>query len=350
MLIDIERHTRRMIGLLGIATLFGILFVPISSAQVSSNAERELEITERLIDRAADAVREAGSVIGYQHLERAVELQRGARDAYREGTHRRASTLTLMAREQAKKAIGAIQMSDENSSLVSREIERTDDVLKKAHDQVRESNDQNAVSLLERASKTQTDGKEFFRGNRLKIALKATLKARDTAKKAIEIAGRQPNQTNRLRREIDRTDDLIAKALERATQLESNGQVHMLLENARASQLIARERFESGDHQSALNQTTRARDVAKQALAKMETDVQPERIEKLLQQNDRLIENLRDRLHDSPNANASELIDVAVGHQSRAKEALSSGKHNVSIVEAKAARDLAERARDMMEK
>jgi len=257
-----------MIRLLGIAILFGILSVPMSSAQMSSNTERELEITDRLIERAADAVREAGSIIGSQHLDRAVELQHGARNAFRSGTHRRASTLTLMAREQAKRAIGSIQMSNENSSLVRRAIERTDDVLKKAHDQVRESKNQNAVSLLERASKTQADGKEFFRGNRLKIALKATLKARDTARKAINVAGQQSGQTNRLRREIDRTDDLIAKAMERATQLKSNGQVHMRLENARASQLIARERFESGNYQNALNQTTKAREAAKQALAK----------------------------------------------------------------------------------
>jgi hypothetical protein len=264
--------------------------------------------------------------------------------------NRRASTLTFMAREQAKKAIGAIQMADQNSNIVRREIERTDDVLSNAQDLIRESQSQKAGSLLEQAVRTQTEGKEFLHGNRLKIALKATLKARETARKATDIAGIKSDRASQLHREIDRTDELIAKAAQRADELGVDGQVHRLLDNAREAQQLAKTQFEVLNYKIALKQTNKARESAKEALSKMESDLQPDRIDKMIQQNDHLVENVREMLRENKNAKASEFIDVATDHQRRAKDALANGKDDIAIVEAKAARELAERARDMVNK
>jgi hypothetical protein len=348
MLIDTQKHRKRIAELASILALISILIVPAAMAQMSNNVERELETTDRLIDRATEAVREAGSIIGQQHLDRAVVLQRKAHESHRSGMYRRASTLTIMAREQAKKAIGAIQLADRNSGIVRREIERTDDLLNNAQDLIRDSQSQKTASLLEQAIKTQTEGKEFFHGNRLKIALKATLKARETARKAIDIAGIRSDQASQLQREISRTDELIARAAERADELGVDGQVHVLLDNARQAQQIAKERLEALNYRIALSQTKKARESAKEALSKMESDVQPERIDKMLQQNDRLVESVREMLREHPNAKASELVDVAANHLRKAKEALAKGKDDIAIVEAKAARDLAERARNMV--
>jgi len=348
MFIDTRTYAKRVLGLAIILTFVSIMISPAAVAQMGNTVDRELETTDRLIERATEAVREAGSIIGEQHLERAIALQSNARGAHRSGMYRRASTLTFMAREQAKKAIGAIQLADQNSNIVRREIERTDDVLNNSQDIIRDSQSEKAASLMEQAMKTQTEGKEFLHRNRLKIALKATLKARETARKAIDLAGIRSDQTGQLQKEIGRTDELIARAAERAEELGVDGQIHMLLENARKSQEYARERYEARSYQTALKQTNNARERAKEALSKMESDVQPARIEKMIEQNDQLVETVREMLREGPNAKASELIDVASDHQKKAKDALAKGKDDIAIVEAKAARELAERAREMI--
>lgn len=347
MILDIERKLSRSFTLIIISVFFAILFFTTASGQSRDQITGDLEGTDRIIERADEVVKETGSEIGLSYLEHAREVQARAWEAYRGERYGMSRKLTFAAREQAMKAIGAVQVSDYNSATVGRQIERTDDVLKRARDKAGRTGSQKAVSLLESAIKTQIEAKEFFRGNRLRIALKATLKARESAARAVDVAGSDRYNAYLVERELHRTDELIAKAVEMAEELGSNGPIHGILENAREMQSQAYLSFRSDNMRAAMNKTSRARDIARKALKRMERDFQPERIERFLHHNDRLISGVSEVLSEVPNADAERLLEIAIEHQETASAAFSRGDLQTAIVEAKAARELVNKAQNL---
>ncbi len=333
-------------GLVVAVAAFAVLLLSTSAFGQSRDQVRgDLEKTDRLIERAEEVVKETGSVAGEGYLEHARELQFRAWEAFRGNSFGQTRMLTLAAREQAMKAIGAVQVSDYNSSTVRRQMDQTDDVLTRARDRIGSSTNQTAISLLEMANDIQAEAKEFLRGNSLKIALKATLKARETANRAVDMEGNSLKVEN----ELGRTDELVDKVWTRARELGSNGSVRSALERAESIQLTAHEEFRSGNLRAAMTRTLRAREQSKKALKLMEKDYQPERIERFLEQTGKLISGLRERLLETPNAEAAGLIEVAVEHQNRAMGAYSAGDLETAMVEAKAARELADRAQELIE-
>jgi hypothetical protein len=298
-----------------------------------------------LIERAEEIVGETGSLIGERYLEHARELQARAWEAYRGQNYSSTRKLTLAAREQALKAIGAVQVADYNISTVRRQIDQTDELLKRARDEVGIARNQQVLSLLETARKIQIEAKEFFRSNNLKIALKATLRARETANRAADMADNSLAAED----ELHRTDDLIAKAADRAKALGSNGRIQDMLDDAETIQAEAYEKLTSGRLRAAVRQTLRVRDLTKKALRQMEEDIQPERIERFLLQTERMISEVADVLAESPDDTAAGLLEIAEEHHRRATEAFSEGDTQTAIVEAKAARELITKARNMVQ-
>lgn len=315
-------------------------------AQQNSKLKSELEKTDQIILRATDAVREAGSAIGKQHVERAKDIQVQAKDRYRLGMLSSSLKLTLNAREQAEKAVTAIRASNENSNTVRREIERTEEALNRAHDKIHSSGSARAESLFDQAVQTQSDAKEFFRGNRLRMALKATLTARDYGRRAVELAGSREDNTSRVEREIERTADLIEKARTRIDGLQNREQAEETL--ARAADLLdnARMELKAGNLRLAAGQTLKARNAAMMVLQLADGAVRPERIEKLLEKNDRLIEDIRESLEQPVDPTIKALFDVAVDHQMTARQAFADGNFEGAVVEAKAALSLLNKVLD----
>ena len=347
MILDIERKLSKSFALTIVSVFFAILFFTNASGQSRDQVTGDLEETDRIIERADEIVKETGSEIGLSYLEHARELQARAWEAHRGGAYGMSRKLTFAAREQAQKAIGAVQVSDYNGATVGRQIERTDDVLKRAQDKVGLTGSRKASSLLESAIKTQIEAREFFRGNRLRIALKATLKARESAARSIEIAGADRFNAYSVEREFHRTDELIAKATDMAEELGSNGAIRGLLENAREMQSQAYMSFRSDNMRAAMNETSRAREITRKALKRMEKDFQPERIERFLHHNDRLISEVSEVLSEIPDAEAEKLLETAIEHQETANAAFSRGDLQTAIVEAKAARELVNKAKSL---
>ncbi len=342
-----EALHKRKIGVLIAAIFLAVLFFSTASAQFASDLIRELEKTDQLIERAADATRKAGSIMANQHLDQAVRLQVEAKDSFRRGMFRKSYKLTMYARDQVNRSVAILKSSERNDAIVRRALERTNEILARADEAITESGSLKAASLYETSRKTQAEAMEFFRGNRLRIAFKATLKARDIARRAIAAANSNIDNEGRARRELDKTDDLISKAREQSIRLGANGNVSQLLTNAEDIQLRAWESLATGKFRVSLKQTMNARDVTKRALGIMERSSQPDRIETLLKQNQRLIDRLRDVLSDTPDSRASDILETAIAHQENATLAFRSNNLQTSMVEAKAARDLILKAESM---
>ncbi len=317
-------------------------------AQSRDKVEDELEKTENVIERAQEAVRESGSAIAEQHLNNALKLQTAAWDRYRSNRLIQAANLTRNAREQAMKAIGIVQSADQNNQMVRREIERTDELIRKSEERVRVSRNEKAYSLIESAQKTQTEAREFFRSNRIKIALTVTMNARETARKAFELADAIENSQDRLERELDRTEQFIRKARETAAEMEVGDNTEVLLQRAEEIQGRARAEFGAKQFGIALERTKQARELALNALKLMEQEIQPERLRRFLEKTDKEIERLRTKLSQNPKAQGERLLDAAVQHQESARAALAANDLRRAVVEAKAARELVAKAIDLI--
>lgn len=328
-----------------VVVLTGILPLATALCQGRDQVRGDLERTDELIERATEVVKETGSVIGERYLERARELQARAWESYRGERYGMTRELTEAARDQALKAIGAVQVSDYNLSTVRREIDRTDELLRRVRDRTAASNNEQIVSLLENAVRIQIEAREFFRGNRFKIALKATLKARETASRASRMA----DNSLVVERELRRTEKLIEKATEAAEDLGSNGAVNDMLRNAQELQSAADQEFRSGNLRAAMSKTQRARDLTRQALQRIEKNLQPNRIGGFLDHTEELIREVEDILSQSPNGEAERLLEAAIDHQKKATEAYSEGNLQTAIVEARAARELVNKAIDLIE-
>ncbi|MCK4427375.1 MAG: hypothetical protein KAW16_02710 [candidate division Zixibacteria bacterium] len=175
-------------------------------AQIREEVEKELDRTDRVIERAKEAVAESRNPKAQYLLKLAMDLQGRAKEAFGGERFWLAAKLTLRAREKAFEAIGVTKRSEENENLVLKAIERTDRIIAKAKEKIFLTDNQRAFSLLEVTIRNQQRAKEFYHEHKLKVALKLTLKARESAQKSIELA-EQKNKLERFaRKELDRTD------------------------------------------------------------------------------------------------------------------------------------------------
>lgn len=318
-------------------------------AQIRWEVEKELDRTDRVIERAKEAVAESRNPKAQYLLKLAMDLQGKAKEAFDGERFWLAAKLTLRAREKAFEAIGVTKRSEENENLVLKAIERTDQIIAKAKEKVFLADNQRAFSLLEVAIRNQQRAKEFYHEHKLKVALKLTLKARESAKKSIELA-EQKNKLERFaRKELERTDKLIHKASPvikgsgnpRAQDFFGKG----VDRQERTKDLFRQKRFES-----AIKNTQKARDFVLKALKIVEENPTPKMVEKVIRRNDDLINKVRPQIRTSGNQEAIELFEDGLSHQEKAKKYLEDGKLKAALAQAKVARRLITKAFDMIDK
>lgn len=315
-------------------------------AQIREEVEKELDRTDRVIERAKEAVAESRNPKAQYLLKLAMDLQGRAKEAFGGERFWLAAKLTLRAREKAFEAIGVTKRSEENENLVLKAIERTDRIIAKAKEKIFLTDNQRAFSLLEVTIRNQQRAKEFYHEHKLKVALKLTLKARESAQKSIELA-EQKNKLERFaRKELDRTDKLIHKA---SPIIKESGSLRAqdLLDKGVNLQDKARDLFGQKRFKVAIKNTQKARDFVLKALKIVEENPTPRMVEKAIERNDDLINNLGPQIRASGNQEAIDLFENGLSHQKKAKQYLEDGKLKAALAQAKVARRLIIKAFDM---
>lgn len=155
------------------------------SASVVSVA-RELERTDRLIDRVEEVVRESRNAEAIRLLARANEVQATAHNEYREGHPRLALAATKEARALASRAHSLVR-GPIDAAGVEKTLTETNRILAQARDVVRDSGDDRAMRLLEKAQEHQARALEHFRESELRRALAETRVARSLARRAVRL-------------------------------------------------------------------------------------------------------------------------------------------------------------------
>lgn len=199
-------------------SLFLILLLVVSGfsqLQAQTGQERlerlrlELEQTDELIRRAEEAVSSSSSSTGKIALEKASQLQKLAWDGFYKRTdfgYKEAAMYTRKARELAQWAISASHTGDSIERLRI-ELERTDELIRRAEEAVRSSNSPSGKLALEQAKRIQGQAWSAFRDGNYDLAILLTPKARELAQRAIGAS-----------RSTEENEDIVLRKLERTTE------------------------------------------------------------------------------------------------------------------------------------
>ncbi len=153
---------------------------------------RELERTQRLLDRAAPVIRQSGNQRALQLLEHAIASQDRARRALDDRRPLLAVRHTREARGQAQRALGMAE-GPIDLELARRAIQQTDQLITRVEPEVREAGIERALELLEKGLERQVKARELLDQERLNASLAQTRVARRLVNEALDMV-RRSNQ------------------------------------------------------------------------------------------------------------------------------------------------------------
>lgn len=226
---------------------------------------------------------------------------------------------------------------------VRAELERTDEMLRDAGEPVRRSGIAAAVERLDEAGRVQDLAWGDWRGNRLRMAVGRTVRARELVRQAVELARFDPE---RVRTEVRRTRERMNEA-KPAVARANVPRALELWRIAEGEQQTAERSLEAQRWLLALKFTKAARDHALAAWRLVERSASPERVERLVERVGALIDRVSPAVRSSGNARAVGLLDRAAGWLIDARAALARRDPLPALKRALAARDLALRAWEM---
>jgi flagellin-specific chaperone FliS len=149
---------------------------------------RELDRTDRLIDKARPLIEQSGHEKAQTLLDRGVEAQIRAREFFDQGKYKVAHQLTLKARELVVRALGMVEgpIAPERVRMA---IGATDDLMERVRPIIMESQNREAVTLFLSAGNHQDKAKGLLAAQQYKLALAQTKIARRLVDKALELLG-----------------------------------------------------------------------------------------------------------------------------------------------------------------
>ncbi|MBN2542855.1 hypothetical protein JXI42_08285 [bacterium] len=342
--------------LIGLAVLF--IFPVYSFADGPERVERELGMTDAVIERVTGVVEESGCEEAIELLDDAMELQNDAYELFEEEAYDEAMRLTRQAREMASNAARlAERYMDPPDSLdmeryiehVERFLDQNAEMIDRIGPVVSESGNEEVEELFERGVELQNEAMEAFEGEEYGVAFRLANQARLLIVRAGRMVEGDHDIEDKARRELERTEHLIEEVRdvimdsgnESATDLFNHGvEMH---ENAVAM-------FEEGNYREAIRLTREAAMLIKRAY-RMVTGgaVDPERVAEILERVDELIARAEPIIMESAHEEATELFTEAVELMANAHAAFDEENYEEAVRLAQEAKRLVTQALRMIE-
>ncbi len=238
-------------------------------AGLKARAQREIEVAETMLRDALDEMSSTRSEPALRLLDQArAQIERG-RTQLGQQNYEAALRLALSAQRLIRQALDLGDVIGAPMRL-DRELERTDGVLERAGEPVRESGDEVAIRLLARAVELQAKARDAKASGSWRLALAGTREARTLALRALARA-HGPLDAGRVREELERTDHDLARAAEVVDASDSVSAMRLLV-TARSHQDRARSLAGEQDFRSALAQTLVARRLALRSIQMAQGD------------------------------------------------------------------------------
>ena len=144
----------------------------------------QLNRTREIIDRARDRLAHCDVAATRELLRTAIDMQGRAETSFGETRYLAALQLTMSARERALRALQLCNAGESIDETVASAIQRTDDLLSRAHEHVDPSDHERARQLLANADNQQARAKTEAQSGRAGLALRFTRMAREQAQRA----------------------------------------------------------------------------------------------------------------------------------------------------------------------
>lgn len=226
------------------------------------------------------------------------------------------------------------------------EVRRTAEFIT-AHAQfVRSADDPRVRNLWQMAESELAAAEENLRRERFFLAVKFALAARGHARDAVELL-RRAASPERLRRELERTDALLARVRE-AIGPAGNRRADELLARAEEWQARARAAFAEKRFPAALRLGLAARDLGLRAWEMVRGGGGPELAERAVAETDALLREWADDIRSSGNSAAIRLLDQALPRQEQARAHLAAKRFKAALADAGVARRLIKRAVELL--
>jgi hypothetical protein len=309
-----------------------------------AQAKKQYDITQSVIEKARRLVQESGNPRAEEPLRRAIDIQGQARNQLeRHGAAAVGMRLTLIAREYASRAAKLAGEPSENKDFVFRELQKTDEILRRVKDGLGDDETSRAADLVRSAFERQEQAESTFRRSQFRVALRMTYLARDLAQKSLDLtAGGAAADPDRVQRALERTDAVIAKAVEGL-----RGEKPPLLDEAVRLQERAGANFRDGRLGLALKLTLTARDLAGRALQSGSDDAGPGAILSEIEATRSFLDDAERAAQESGSEEALTLVREGYSHLEVAQEHLDKGEHVAARAQLKLARRKAERAMEV---
>jgi hypothetical protein len=270
-------------------------------------------------------------------MEAADNLRR-SRDQMHQHMFETALRLAVSSIELSSRAIRLLRRGAGGD--VAEEIDRTQDVLDRLGD-ARSALPAALVKLADQADGMQRRAIESAERGDTDRARDETRGARALALRAMRASGSSDETSEeRALRAITFTDEILDRAAEVAAE-SSDPSPARALDEASRLQDSAREALLRSDFETATRLSLRARDVARDALRKVEGDVDPSAVESALARTDEAIANARDAVSESGDDEARRMVERAQARQSEAHDSFASKDYRRALALTKVAHNLA---------
>jgi hypothetical protein len=211
----------------------------------------ELEITDQVLAKAQEVVRASDDQTAQTILRLAEERQSWARDQvpelqqqFRLRLHTAAMDATQKSREQARTAIAAVNRSDRHEGMVSRRLERTEELLDQVQQEIQDHPERAKLEELYDAARRNLDRAwEFQRSAEYRPALKLANQAASMADRILRaVRSGRPGVE-----EFERRQAALNRKIEEARERLDCELVTELINNAEQAYLDALEKAYQGE-------------------------------------------------------------------------------------------------------
>jgi hypothetical protein len=245
-----------------------LVAAPYTSAQTDlSDLQAAIDRNAELLAEAEALVRETNSVKARAALDAARKLHEGSRRMLTENRPRFAASAVKEAREAILHAIAIAKREVKLESSAIKAIERAANRLELARSSLGDHGgreDGAPHKLVEEAGVQLQRSRHNIQEHMFEVALHLAKASEELSSQALRMMRSDGAAPDRVRREIDRTDEVIARAEDR--DLSDRPDVSGVLDDAKELQRRAKRNAASDRLRLAFEQTMRARDIALRVL------------------------------------------------------------------------------------
>ncbi len=272
----------------------------------------EMQRTDDLIAEARMAVKNSESALAAKALERADQLQAGARKAFASDALILTVSLTRKAREQASAAISTSRMAEQLEGVLNGRLERAQENLDQVHDELGTPLNPTASALYDQARNFLAQAWEFFRGRRFLAAGKMVEQVEQATRRLRTLARNgQGGNAEAFELRLDNVQRLVEYAQEILADCGSKTGREQL---GRAEQSLQRARDLRAQNQNwpALSALGNARQAARKAVRECrDGSFLEQRYQRLVKELDQAKTRLADADREHGSTTASELLQKA---------------------------------------